>query len=322
MRRSITVRTAALALAALTTAVLSGCTADAGPSEDDSTGTIGFISLNQTQEIFISQADAAQTWADDNGFELLIGDADNDPLTQANIVDGWVEAQQVDAIIVAPIDIEALKPSLTKAAEAKIPVVVNGGLDEPFADLEAVIVTDWVEYGEHAGEALADCINEKFDGKGVVAILGGPQLPGDIVTGRINGELDKIAELAPDATVVEQQDGEGQRLPSLDLMSALLLKDPTINAVTGTNDDSMIGVVNAFIAAGKDPAEFCIVGLDATEEGLAMVDSGQFYATVDLQPIKRVTDGLEVLAEMIQGETPTLAPDYIMVVETSIVTGK
>jgi ABC-type sugar transport system substrate-binding protein len=327
MQRSIKSRTVALALAAVTisTVVLSGCSATVSPASSKSAsafkcGTIGFVPLNQTQDIFTSQAKTAQTWAAQHGCKLLVGDAKNDPLTQANIIDGWVAGKQVSAILVAPVDINALKPSLTEAAKAKIPTLINGGLDKPFAADEAVVVTDWVDYGKKAGTALAACVNKKFGGKGVVAILGGPTLPGTIVTGRINAEISAIKKLAPHSNVVANQNGQGQTLPSQDAMAALLLKYPTINAVTGTNDDSMVGVVNAVKAAGKDPSKLCIVGLDATAPGLAAVQSGDFYATVDLQPNKLVTDGLSVLTDMIQHKKPALAPGYIMVDNTRIVT--
>jgi ABC-type sugar transport system substrate-binding protein len=327
MQRSIKSRTAALALAAIamSTVVLSGCSATASSGSSTAAaakcGTIGFVPLNQIQSIFVDQATAAKKWASEHGCKLLVGDANNDPLTQANIIDNWVDAHQVDAIIVAPIDVNALKPSLTKAADAKIPTLVNGGLTKPFAPHEVVVATDWIKYGQHAGEATAACIKQKFHGKGVVAILGGPQLPGTIVTGRINSEVSTIKKLAPKSKIVANVNGQGQTLASQNAFAALLLKDPTINSVTGTNDDSMDGVVNAITAAGKDPSQYCIVGLDATAQGLANLKAGKFYATVDLQPNKQVTEGLTVLTAMVNHKKSALAPNNIMVVDTHIVTG-
>lgn len=325
MQRSIKSRTAALALAAIaiSTVALSGCSAGSSTAAAaGKCGTIGFVPLNQIQSIFVNQAAVAKTWAAQHGCKLLVGDANNDPLTQANIINGWVNAHQVDAIMVAPIDVNALEPSLTKASDAKIPTLVNGGLDKPFAPHEVVVLTDWIKYGQHAGEATAACIKKKFDGKGVVAVLGGPQLPGTIVTGRINSEIATIKKLTPQSKIVANVNGQGQTLASQNAMAALLLKDPTINSVTGTNDDSMVGVVNAITAAGKDPSQYCIVGLDATAQGLAKVKDGQFYATVDLQPNKQVTEGLTVLIAMMQNKKSALAPNNILVVDTHIVTGK
>ncbi|PDQ36003.1 MAG: hypothetical protein B5766_02330 [Candidatus Lumbricidophila eiseniae] len=311
-------RRAALAVISGTVlvSVLTGC-ANSGGTTSVNKGTIGFITLNQTQEIFISQTKAAQQWADKNSYKLLVGDPNNDPLTQANIIDGWIDSKQVDALLIGPVDEKALLPSLDKANTAKIPTIVSSGLDKPQNDHQGVLVVDWNLFGRNAGEALAGCINERFGGTAKIVILDGPELPGDIVTGRINGELQKIKELSPKSTVVAQQNGQGKRLPSLDIMAALLLANPDITAVTGTNDDSMIGVANAFKAAGKDPSKMCIVGLDATEEGLALVKSGEFYATVDLQPIQQILDGLKLLNDMKAGSVA--ADARRIVVDTKIV---
>lgn len=201
-----------------------------------------------------------------------MGDPDNDALSQLNIIQGWLDADQVDGLFIGPIDVSSLSSAIALAGEKGVPTIVAAGLEEPSADKQVIIVVDWAKFGTNAGVALADCINERFGREARVAILEGPNLPGTIVSGRIDGEKAALAERAPNAEIVVQQNGEGQRLVSLDVMSALLLQDPEINAVTGTNNDSMIGVVKAYEGAGIDPSSVCIVGLDATEEGLDLVN--------------------------------------------------
>jgi ABC-type sugar transport system substrate-binding protein len=61
------------------------------------------------------------------------------------------------------------------------------------------------------------------------------------------------------------------------------------------------------------------VGLDATEEGREMVRSGDFYATVDLQPTELVIDGLDALSQLYAGATEaTNAPGGIISIETKV----
>ena len=286
---------------------------------DGETRTLGVSVLNRRQEIFINQLEVAEEWAAENGYELLIGDPDNDPLVQSDLLQGWLDSDQVDGIYVGPIDVAALEPVLEQADEEGIPVALSG-FDEPQNDSQIMLVTDWIQFGRNAGQALADCINERFDGDADIVILDGPNIPGDIVTGRIDGIKEVLADQAPDSEVVAQQNGEGQRLISIDVMAPLLLQNPDIEAVTGTNDDSMIGVVGAFEEAGIDPSERCIVGLDATEEGLALVESGDFYATVDLQPNRNILEGLGALDAALDGEGAQSAEDRTIVLETRIVT--
>src|SRR6218665_2327670 len=147
-------RRAALAVISGTVlvSVLTGC-ANSGGTTSVNKGTIGFITLNQTQEIFISQTKAAQQWADKNSYKLLVGDPNNDPLTQANIIDGWIDSKQVDALLIGPV--------VDKANTAKIPTIVSSGLDKPQNDHQGVLVVDWNLFGRNAGEALAGCINER-----------------------------------------------------------------------------------------------------------------------------------------------------------------
>ncbi len=305
----------------LTASLLAGVSmAGIGPVWAQDTPTIGFVTLNQRQEIFISQIQAAQEWAAANGYEVLVGDPDNDALAQLNIIQGWLDADQVDALFIGPIDVASLSSALALAGEKGVPTLVASGLEAPTADKQVVIVVDWVKFGTNAGEALAQCINERFGGTAKVAILEGPNLPGTIVSGRIDGEKAALAANAPNAEIVAQQNGEGQRLVSLDVMAALLLQEPGINAVTGTNDDSMIGVVKAYEGAGIDPSSVCIVGLDATEEGRELVRSGAFYATVDLQPIKQIIDGLTAIDAIVKGGEAPHAPGGVMTVETRALT--
>jgi ribose transport system substrate-binding protein len=280
------------------------------------TPTIGYITLNQKQEIFISQTAAAQEWAAAHGYDLLVGDPDNDALAQLNIIQGWLDADQVDALFIGPLDVASLSSVIALAGEKGIPTLIASGLEKPSAPKQAVLVVDWIKYGTNAGEALADCVNEKLGGTAKVAILEGPNLPGTIVSGRIDGEKAALAANAPNAEVVAQQNGEGQRLVSLDVMSALLLQEPGINAVTGTNDDSMIGVVKAYEAAGIDPSTVCIVGLDATAEGIDLVKKGAFYATIDLQPIRQIIDGLDAIDAIAKGTEAPNAPGGIITVDT------
>src|SRR6218665_4081329 len=124
-------RRAALAVISGTVlvSVLTGC-ANSGGTTSVNKGTIGFITLNQTQEIFISQTKAAQQWADKNSYKLLVGDPNNDPLTQANIIDGGIDSKQVDALLIGPVDEKALLPSLDKENHAKLPTIVCTGLHQ------------------------------------------------------------------------------------------------------------------------------------------------------------------------------------------------
>jgi len=299
---------------------VTGCGSSGSSSNGSKAYTIGFAPYNQTQAIFVQVADyLKKTGAQDNA-KVLVGDPNNDPTKQLQLIQTWLTTGLVNALFILPLDPNALDPVLEQAASKNIPVVITG-TPKVTRKGQVVITSDWHQYGLQAGTGLAQCINQRLGGQAKVAILGGPDLPGDVVTGRIQGEKDALAQMAPAAQIVAEQNGQGARLQSLQVMSTILRAHPEINAVTGTNDDSMIGVVNAFQQAGKDPTKLCIVGLDATPEGLADVSSGTFYATVDLNYLAYASNGLKALTSMVRStSSPYWSPPQTIVIPSVLKT--
>jgi ribose transport system substrate-binding protein len=265
----------------------SGATESTDSSQPTSSGgageefKLGYVPINLEQPDFIDFVKRFEEIGSEEGFSVVSADAKNDPLTQLHIIQTWLDTGAVDAMVVLPVDPTALEPALKQAESEEIPVVVQGE-GAPGGPLQINTTTDWHHYGEQAGEALADCIEKRLGGEAEIAILEGPDLPGEIVKGRIEGEKEALDAAGFSSSIVAEANGEGARQPSLDAMSTVLRAHPDVNAVTGTNDDSMLGAVKAFEAAGTDPKSVCIVGLDAEPEGLAAVKDGTFYATVSL----------------------------------------
>src|SRR6185312_12344724 len=92
---------------------------------------IGLVTPN-LQALFFNQINTgAQTIADEADVDLQIISANDDPVQQANAVDNLV-AKKVQAVVVASIDTEGIKPALQAAAKAGVKVVaVDGIVDDP-----------------------------------------------------------------------------------------------------------------------------------------------------------------------------------------------
>jgi ribose transport system substrate-binding protein len=305
-------RVARVTLAMIAIPAAAGMLVACGDADSDGSGsgsgsgheavTYGFSPHNSKEAVLVDVIDRLKATGEEGNAKTLVADPNNEPVRQLQQVQTWLNGNLVDGVFVMPIDVSALEPALKLAASKEIPVVIAGEPPKEERRTQLTLTVNWLEYGTKAGTALADCINERFDGKAKVAILGGPNLPGTVIIDRIKGERQALAKQAPDAEIVSEQNGQGQRLPSMQTMTAILRANPDVTAVTGTNDDSMLGVVKAFEQAGKDPKEMCIVGLDATEEGLAKVKSGELYATVDLDMINGFVQGQAILLEMLRNE--------------------
>jgi ribose transport system substrate-binding protein len=63
-------------------------------------------------------------------------------------------------------------------------------------------------------------------------------------------------------------------------MARLLRAHPEINTILGVNDESAIGAIAALRAAGKNPADYIITGVDAEPQASALIKKGEFTASV------------------------------------------
>ena len=300
--------------AALTLAVgisLTACSGGgaAAPSESGSAASedgalrIGFSPFSMQIPAFIGLAEGLTHAAEESGDTVITADAKGDPSTQLQQIQQWVELDQVDAIWVIPQAADAITSAIEDALAKGIVVVASGvpedyGMEEGAAGISFSNV-DNVAYGTQIGDLTAQCITERLDGKAEIIFLQSPS--GAQSTAEINDSIKAaVADGAPDAEFVNEQDA-ADRLGSAQIVSSALQAAPNANAVIATDDESSLGALDAFKAAGKNPAEFCLVGAGGNEEAVAAVDSGELYAEVAFDFVGDLGQNL--------GELHTLAAD-------------
>ncbi|MFC7344453.1 substrate-binding domain-containing protein [Saccharopolyspora griseoalba] len=222
---------------------------------------------------FVDLRAGAQAEADRLGVELRVTDASEDSSQQANAVQNAI-AQNSDAIIVNPVDSDAIVPSVKAANEAGIPLV---GVDRAPSAGEVVttVASDNVEGGRMAARKLAEQV-----GSGPVAVLEGE--PGtSAARERGEGFAEEIAK-HPQIEVVTSQPADFDRTKALDTTQNILQAHPEVRGVFAANDEMALGAVKALGArAGTDVK---VVGFDGTPEGLTAVGSGQINADIAQQP--------------------------------------
>lgn len=284
--------TVVLVLAVLASSLAAGCQRGEGGGGDGGGQRIGLSISTLNNPFFVSLRDGAQQAADEAGVELIISDAQNDAATQQDDVQNFV-TQEVDAILVNPVDSEAVVPAVQAANQADIPVIA---LDRGAAggEIATLIASDNVEGGRLAGEELIELV-----GSGPVAQLEG--IPGASPT-RNRGQGFEEAINAQDAVeLVASQTANFDRAEGLNVTENVLQSSPEIKGIFAQNDEMALGAVRAL--GNRAGTDVKIVGFDAVEDALKAIQDGKMNATVAQQPDRIGSLGVENAMKVIEGES-------------------
>lgn len=210
---------------------------------------------------------------------------------QIRIIEAQISAQ-VDALAVAPSQADQLAPTLQKAVDAGIPVVLIDTNIESFEAKSAFVGTDNRLGGQLAGEFIAG----KLQAGDEVAIIRGAA--GDPVH-NLREEGAREALEAAGLTVVAVQPADSDRAKGQSVAENLLTANPNLKAIYATNDEMALGAYNAAAAAGK---ELVIVGFDASPDALQSISDGQLAGSVAQYPGKIGELGALTAAAVARGE--------------------
>ncbi len=196
--------------------------------------------------------------------------------------------QGFDAIIFVPIDIEAGAAAVELAASEGIPVI--GSNTRVNSDkLTSYIGSDDVQ----SGAMEADAVLKKIDYKGNVVIIEGP-IGQSAQIERRKGNL-QIVEQYPDVKVLEMKTANWSRAEAMALMENWLSAHPgQIHGIIGQNDEMALGAIQALKAAGLDPKEYGIAGIDGVTDAMLAVKAGETVSI--LQDAKAQAQGALDLA--------------------------
>ncbi len=232
--------------------------------------------------------------------EVVMTDGNVDIVKQAADIDDLL-AQGCDAIILSPIDSNALVAAADKVMAAGIPLIV---LDrDVYTDKTLFMGQSNYAIGMELGKKLA----EDLGGKGNVVEITG--LLGNAVTiDRQKGFRDAIADF-PDINVIAEGDGQFLREPASKLMDDFLIAHDDIDAVYSHAEESAWGAALAIQRANRTGDNILQYTIDASNEGFRSVDSGEFQADGNYTPfIGQV--GVRAALYVLMGKELTGAEPY------------
>lgn len=295
---ALTSRTAKKVLAISTSVTLAfgmvACNRDSSEAggEGAAGGTVTLALSTQTNPFFVQLRDGAQEKADELGITLNIQDAGDDAAAQANQLNN-VATTGADAVIVNPVDSDAVVSAVTALNNANIPVVAvdrssNGG------DIASFVASDNVAGGEQAAKALAEAIG----GEGDIIVLQG--VAGTSASRERGEGFRKGLEEFPNINVVAEQTAGFDRTQGLNVATNLLQANPNVKAIFAENDEMALGAIEALGA--RAGSEVIVVGFDGTTDGLAAVEDGRMAATIAQQPDELGARAVEEAAKILNGD--------------------
>lgn len=179
-------------------------TADASKEESEDAGSgdliekkMALFMTHMSNEFTVTFSNAAKDEAAERGYALNIYDANQDAQNQADQIEQAITLG-VEGIIIEPVSVDGVVPSVKAAKEAGVNVViVNQRISDPEA-ADCYVGAD----AATTGSKLMEEVMKDIDGKGNVALLLGP-MGSDGQVGRSEG-FDQVLADYPDVTVAFQ----------------------------------------------------------------------------------------------------------------------
>jgi inositol transport system substrate-binding protein len=212
------------------------------------------------------------------GVTLQIEDAKDDVSKQLSQVQNFI-ANGVDAIIVNPVDTSATAAITKAATDANVPLVyVNREpIDvDKLGPKAAFVASNEAESGTLETKAICKLLG----GKGNILVIEGV-LSNQSAVQRTKDVHEVIS--TPDCSgikVVAEQTANYDRTQGQNLMTNWLSKGMKFDAVVSNNDEMAIGALQAMKSAGLDTKKAIVGGIDATQDALASMKSGDLKVTV------------------------------------------
>jgi inositol transport system substrate-binding protein len=259
-------------------------------------------------------ADAATAKADELGVELTIVSAEEDTATQLGQVENFI-TDEMDAIIVIPVDTDAAAPMTEAATAAGIPLVyVNRRPSDLPTDGSVPYVGSDSLY---AGTVEMQQLAEIAGGKGnVVILIGDPANEAAVL--RTQGCKDVIAA-NPDMALVAEQAGNWYREEGLNITENWIQSGTEFDIICSNNDEMALGAIEALRNA--DLLDSVIVGgVDATSDALAAMEAGELEVTVFQNAAAQGGGGVEAAVKLVNGEPIENMVDGVIDVPYELVT--
>lgn len=231
---------------------------------------IGFVDISEQISFFTQMNTGAEEVAKMAGADIQIISGANDPATQVTGVESLM-ARKANAIIIDPVNPDALVPAIAKASAAGVPVVSVDGSMGAGSAISAQVGTSNGEGGAELGKALLEIAGNK----GKVGVVGA--LSSSIQLERQKGFIDAVT--AGGMTIGTIVDGHNAIDQATNATENLLTSDPDLKYIYATGGPALEGVAAAIKSQNaKDRVQ--VVGWDLSEVSAEGLREGYMKAII------------------------------------------
>jgi ribose transport system substrate-binding protein len=273
--------------------------------------TIGLVTINQ-QALFFNQINAgAQAAADKAGVKLVIFNANNKPDAQNSAIEDYI-TQKVAGIVLVAIDVNGVKPAISDAKKAGIPVVAIDARI-PDGDNAAFIGVDNAGAGEQIGKFMADYVKSSMGGTAKVGIVGA--LNSFIQNQRLDGFKKAVQASGDNVKFLDTVDGQNVQDVALTAAENLMTANPDMTALYATGEPALIGAISA-VTSQNMTGKVKVFGWDLTAQAIKGIDEGWVVAVVQQDPYQEGVAGVESILKIQKGETVPASIDIPVTIVT------
>lgn len=266
-----------------------------GASASDDLIKVGYAQVGHESDWRTANTQNYQdVFSEANGYELSFVDCDNDNAAQIEAVRNFIN-QELDYIVIAPIQSAGWDTVLQEAQDAGIPVIIADREIEASDDLyDAWVGTNTTNEGITAGNWLA----ENLDGKEANILVIEGSVGASAALGRSDG-FNQVAAEHDEWTILDSQSGDFTQDGGQEVMESFIKSyEGQFNVVVCHNDNEAYGAMDAMDAAGITygvDGDVTLISFDATHDGLQYTLDGKINCDVECNPIQA-----EVVAGVIQ----------------------
>lgn len=280
-------------------------TAEVVESKIDLAGKkIGYCTPSLNAPYYQALQQSIKSSVEKNGMIFLSADGQNDINKQVAATEDLI-TKGVDALLLNPLDPDALVGVTKMAKEKGIPVFIIDSSISPNADFVTTVQSNNLANGELAGEWLA----KQFGSKPMnIALLSG-NAGNPVGKTRKQGLLQGITEEQLrtlgyiNLNVKTQAYTNWSYAGGQKAMEDVLVAHPDVNVVITESDVCVLGAIKAIAQAGKTDDILIVAGADGQKEAIKYIMDTDFYGCTAMNsPVQIGKDAVKYAIEYLNGK--------------------
>jgi inositol transport system substrate-binding protein len=259
---------------------------------------------------FVHMLNQIKAEAQTQGVGIIESDGQNSAPKQTADIESAI-VQKVNAIVISPLDVNALAPAIEQAVQAGVPVVTIDRRVDGVEGILAHVGADNVKGGEAEAQAMVDAFP---NGAKIFHLQGQPGAGPAIDRNKgVHNVLDGVKDKYQ---IIFEQTANFARDQGLSVTEAGLAANGKPDAIICANDDMALGAAEACAARGFTDVK--IYGFDALPEALAAVRDGKLAGTVEQFPGEQSRTAVKIAVAYARDKTE---PAEKLVLLTPVVIG-